>query len=111
MPKGPEAGFQDAVVQYAQMRGWRVAHFRRATVRAGRVATPVAYDAAGFPDLVLVRKGVLIFAELKSKGIRKVSVAQKMWQAELQQVAALNKTVLYYVWNPLDWDDIEEILK
>lgn len=109
--KNPEQGFQDAVVEYAQFKGWRCSHFRRATVRAGRVATPVAYDAAGFPDLVLVRRGVLIFAELKRKGVRKLGDTQREWAAELQQVSALNKTVLYYVWNPLDWPDIEKVLR
>lgn len=104
MSKGPEQGFQDTLVEYARTCGWLVAHFRRAAVRAGRVATPVAYDAAGFPDLVLVRKDRVVFAELKRKGVRKVSPEQQKWARALIGVEAENPGVTYVVWNPIDWE-------
>ena len=50
-----EAQLQDAIVQMARVLGWLVYH----TFDSRR-------SAAGFPDLVMVRNGRLIFAELKS---------------------------------------------
>jgi hypothetical protein len=109
--KGSEAEFQDAVAKYAQLRGWRVCHFRSATVRAGRTATPVAYDAAGFPDLVLLRRGVVVFAELKAPGRRALRPEQEAWRGTIELAVMANPHVHYYVWNPSDTKLIEEILR
>lgn len=93
-----EAQWQDVVVEAAHRFGWRVAHFRRATVRHGRVATPVAYDAAGFPDLVLVTEGRILFVECKTdRGT--VSPEQRAW-AEWLEAAGQDARV----WRPRDWD-------
>ena len=59
----------------------------------------------GFPDLVLVRSGRLVFAELKRER-GKVSVAQALWLAEL----AFNDHTEVYTWRPSDWDTIVELL-
>ena len=53
-------------------------------------------DGAGFPDLVLVRKGRLLFVELKSE-IGKVSPQQRKWLDDLDKAAET------YVWRPEDW--------
>lgn len=62
-----EDELQDAVIELAQLLGWRVAHFRPAKTDKGW-RTPVAADGKGFPDLVMAHpRGGLIFAELKSE--------------------------------------------
>jgi hypothetical protein len=85
-----ESQFTDAVIELAQYRGWRVAHFRPArTVKGWR--TPVQGNK-GFPDLVLARRGQVVFAELKTtKGT--VQAEQKKWIEELPDV---------HVWRPAD---------
>lgn len=97
-----EAEFQKAVIEYAQMRGWRVAHFRPARTEKGW-RTAVTGDGVGFPDLVLVRRRV-IFAELKSD-TGCVSVAQADWINALHDAGQEA-----YVWRPKDWDQIERTL-
>lgn len=100
-----EAELQDAVVQLAQLRGWLVHHGRPARTINGW-CTPITGDA-GFPDLVLVREGIIIFCELKSaKG--RISTQQKKW---LEQLSS-NHSVRAVVWRPRDWfsGEIAEIL-
>ena len=98
-----EADFQQAVAEFAQLVGWRVAHFRPARNHRGRHMTPVAYDGVGWPDLVLVRDR-LIVAELKTKQGR-VTDQQQAW---LDALAAAG--VETYLWRPDDWPDIEAVL-
>ncbi|MCI0542945.1 MAG: hypothetical protein L0Z49_00695 [Actinobacteria bacterium] len=49
---------------YAMVRGWRVCHFRPATTRDGWRTAVQGHP--GFPDLVLARRGRVVFAELKA---------------------------------------------
>jgi hypothetical protein len=105
-----EDALQEAVIGCARTFGWRVAHFRPARVmRGGKETweTPVSADGKGFPDLVLVRGGRLIFAELKST-TGKTSADQDAWLAELR--LACPET---YVWEPSRWLDgtIERVLR
>lgn len=102
-----EASFQSTVLQLAELHGWRTYH-----THDSRRSNP------GFPDLVLVRDGVLIFAELKSETGR-VSPAQTEWLGELEGVAqrvarpsADGPTfpVQVYVWRPRDWESIVKVL-
>ena len=98
-----ENAFQQAVIELAQALGWKVAHFRAARTKDGW-RTPVAADGAGWPDLVLVRDRV-IFAECKTlRG--KMSPNQWQWRDCLLYARAE-----VYVWRPLDWDEIETILR
>ena len=60
----------------------------------------------GFPDLVLVRDGRQIFAELKV-GKNKPTEDQLRWLTELRR--CLPDDV--YLWRPSDWREIEEILR
>ena len=104
-----EADLQQAVIDLAHLLRWRVAHFRPAMTR-GRWSTPVSADGAGFPDLVLVRGGHVIFAELKSaKG--HVRPEQTEWLNALR--LADGPTCSTYTWRPADWfaGRIEEVLK
>jgi len=72
-----EAALQNAIYELAKTLGWRVAHFRPAKTERGW-RTAGSYDAAGFPDMVLVKFGRVLFFECKSeKGIP--SVEQRDW--------------------------------
>ena len=88
-----ERDFQRQIVQLAKLYGWLCYH----THDSRR-------SAAVFPDLVLVRNGTCIVAELKAAQGR-VSPEQAMWIAELDgaQISA-------YVWRPVDWAEIESML-
>ena len=88
-----EKDFQTQVISLAGLYGWRHYH---------------TYDSrrsvAGFPDLVLVREGRVIFAELKTER-GKMTLAQQDWLQALRQTP-----VETYLWRPSDWDRIMKIL-
>lgn len=98
-----EADLQRAVIELAQLLGWRVAHFRPARTAQGW-RTAVAGDGAGFPDLVLT-KATVLYAELKAQKGR-VSPDQAAWHDALR--AAGQEVV---VWRPSDWAAIEARLR
>lgn len=122
-----EAAWQAQVIGLARFYGWRLAHFHdsRREVR-GRGGSRLVgdRDAAGFPDLVLVRGPELIYAELKTDRGR-TSAEQDGWLDALRVVAeavrhvadtALNEdlapeagypAVDVYIWRPRDFDDVE----
>lgn len=102
-----ESQLQRAVISLAQMRGWRVAHFRNAQMPNGRWLTPVQADGKGFPDLVMVRGGRIVVAELKAKW-RKASPEQDVWLEDFKKAGAEA-----YLWGPLQWDEglVAEVLK
>jgi len=109
MTGNSETQFQLSVIEYAKLHGWRVAHFRVArTARGWR--TPVQADGAGFPDLIMTRRGCsegrLVIAELKSKK-GKVSKDQRLWLDAFTMV----ENVEVYVWRPEDRAEIEEVLR
>lgn len=99
-----EAAFQQQVIELAQLLGYRVAHFRPARTEQGW-RTPVAADGKGFPDLVLVGHGRVIFAELKSDRGR-LTGDQEVWLYHLAQTPAEA-----YCWRPTDFDEIQEVLR
>lgn len=91
-----EAELQNAVIELAQLLGWRVAHFRPALNARGEWRTPVQADGKGWPDLVLVRDRVL-YRELKSaRGT--LSVEQQDWAKSLRKAGAD-----YDIWRPNEW--------
>lgn len=99
-----EADLERTIVDAAKVLGWRVAHFRPAQNSRGGWRTPVAYDGAGFPDLVLVRER-LIVVELKSdKG--RVSEKQQQWLDGFRDAG-----IETYVWRPGDLSDALTILQ
>jgi hypothetical protein len=86
-----EAQFTSAVIELAKYRQWMVCHFRPArTARGWRTAIE---GDKGFPDLVMARKGRVIFAELKV-GRGKMSAEQEAWSSELNGE--------FYLWYPAD---------
>jgi hypothetical protein len=66
--------------------------------------TAVQGDGKGFPDLVLLRDGVLLVAELKV-GNNKLSPSQAAWLAAFRAAG-----VAASVWRPGDWSLIEQAL-
>ena len=106
-----ERQFQAAVVQLAKVKGWRVYFTWR----------PI-HSPAGYPDLFMVRRDRVIWAELKtSKG--KTTPMQDDWLADLGYfAAAVNKPVdeqahdfdhhvLVRIWRPSDFEEIVRALQ
>jgi Holliday junction resolvase len=88
-----EKALSQAIFNYAQQRGWLA--YRTYDSRR---------SAPGFPDLVLVRGEVTIFAELKNvKG--KLTEDQEQWSATLL-AAGQN----WYLWRPADLGDVLKLL-
>lgn len=96
-----EHEWSDRVVDTAHTFGWTVAHFGAARTQRGW-RTPVRYDGAGFPDLVLVHpeRHHVLFRELKV-GRGKPSEHQSVWLVRLQHAGADVD-----VWHPDDWPRI-----
>ncbi len=90
-----EKEFQANVIELAGLLGWRHYH-----VLYSQKSPP------GFPDLVLVRDGRLIFAELKSERGR-LTHPQRVWLAALKACPG----VQVYEWRPSDWPEIEGVLR
>lgn len=95
-----EADFQQCVVDYARLRGWLIHHDRPARLASGEWRTAISGDS-GFPDLVLARRGVVIFAELK-KNTGDTTDAQDKWLGALGTKA--------YTWKPKHWLSIRAAL-
>lgn len=105
MPAESEEDFQSWVIDLAHTMGWLVAHFRAARTKTGW-RTAVSADGEGFPDLLLTRGAVTIFAETKSETGR-LSPQQRVWL----QTLAENPRNRCFVWRPADRPQIEEILR
>lgn len=101
-----ERDFMNAVVSLAKFLGWRVAHFDASVRVVGKERRIVGdKSSAGFPDLVLVRHGRLIFAELKLQKTR-TNLNQEEWLDDLR-----NTSAEVYLWRPADWPEIEAQLR
>jgi hypothetical protein len=101
------------VLAIAQAYGWKTATFGN-TVKIVRgkegYKTIPDKDAVGFPDLVLVRGHMIIFAELKLDGKKyKLTETQKEWLEALRRVSCKNMIVA--TWRPADITAVEHILK
>ena len=95
-----ERQLQDRCVDLARRFGWLAVHF------GGDQHGRAHYDAAGFPDLLLVHPGrnLIWFRELKSaKG--KLTDRQQRWYDYLAD-SGINVAV----WRPADWPDIVQAL-
>lgn len=99
-----EKEFQRAVVALAEGLGWKVAHCRKVLVKMGERTHYETPMPEGWPDLTLVRKGRLLFVELKY-GKNTTTPAQDEWLAELRTTGSG-----CHVWYPEDWADIVKTL-
>lgn len=96
MPKSvSEKAFMGRVIERAKLHGWRVYH----THDSRR-------SEKGFPDLVLVKNGRCVFAELKRSRAESPTAEQVAWLADL---AACGLPA--HLWTPEAWDEIEATLK
>lgn len=95
-----EKDFKASIVDLAVLNGWLVY-----SVPDSRWVYPNR-TGVGFPDLVLVGNGRLLFVEVKTeKG--KISPAQKYWHEELKTIRCVDVNV----WRPSDWEQIKAILE
>ena len=81
-------------VETAKLGGWLIYH----THDSRR-------NQAGFPDLVMVRSGRVIFAELKTEKGR-IGPAQQVWRDEVMKADAVET----YLWRPSDSESMEKAL-
>ena len=94
-----EAMFQAKVLAFARLRGWLCYHTfdsRRST--------------AGFPDLVMVRKDRLVFAELKRSPSHRPTDDQVQWLRALAVVEGHTRGLRHSITHPSAvevylWDD------
>ena len=98
-----ERDFQAGVIELARLCGWQVAHFHDSRRQVADNKWVGDADAAGFPDLVLVRPPDLIFAELKTDKGRMTDM-QRAWQTNLEAVGD------WRLWRPSDWPEIKKTL-
>jgi len=94
-----EETLQSLVLELAQVKGWRRAHFRPARTAKGW-RTPVMGDGAGFPDLLLLRGNCGLAIELKAQDGH-LSSAQAEWLAAFAVIPGFRGGV----WRPMDWLD------
>ena len=90
-----EAELYDAIEPMAHLYSWQAAHFRPAMTDKGW-RTPVQGDGAGFPDIVLARRGTTLFRELKRTG-EQPTPKQQAW---LEAVGGC-------IWRPADLESGE----
>lgn len=98
-----EAQWQAHVIQIARLNGWMAYHPPdNIPGKNGHVqkVTP------GWPDLVLVRDGRMVVAELKT-ATGKTTAAQDHWLDELSRVPGVET----YVWRPGDDDKVLAVLR
>ena len=93
-PRITEKAWLGQVIRLAEVLGWKYYHTHRSD---GSVA--------GFPDLVLVRRPRVIFAELKAQRTP-VTLAQRTWLATLAEAGAEA-----YLWRPSDIESIVRTLR
>jgi hypothetical protein len=82
-----EDDLKRTVIDMCHTLGLLVAHFRPAQIRPGIWVTPVEADGAGFPDMVIVGPGGVLFWELKSV-TGTVSFDQRKWLTALRDAGA-----------------------
>ncbi len=87
-----ESELQAVITDAAALAGWRRAHFRPAQTERGW-RTAGQYEAAGFPDLCMVRDHELLMWELKSER-GKIAVEQAEWLRLLRAVPGVDARVV-----------------
>src|SRR5688572_30665662 len=99
-----ERDWQRQVTDAAELFGWTWAHFRPAMTSKGW-RTPVSGPmGAGFPDLIMVRGGELILAELKSQD-------GQLTPDQRDVLEILGRAVPVYTWRPADLPAVLEALR
>lgn len=94
-----EDEFTSNVIELAHFYKWLVFHPRPCRTEKGW--RTLMQGDPGFPDLVMVRDGMVVMAELKKQN-GKVSAAQRRWHEAIGNA---------YVWRPSDIDEIRKVLR
>ena len=68
--------------------------------------TAVQYDGAGFPDLVLARRGTVLFRELKREVRSDLDEGQSRW---FEAIDPDQNDIA--VWRPSDWPKVQQWLR
>lgn len=103
-----EAEFTDRTVALFRACGWLVHHDRPARTDQG-YRTAIQGNA-GFPDLVAIRAGHLVVAELKV-GRGKTTPAQDRWLRSFQMVEDRGTGLIVRLWRPEHQPEIEAVAK
>lgn len=91
-----EKHFQEQVRWLAKLAGWDHIYHTWDSRKS----------PAGFPDIILVRDGRMIVAELKREG-EQPSPEQYFWLLEFTKVPGVE----VYLWDPTDWDELEAVIR
>lgn len=94
LPPITERRFQQQVLDLAKLLHWRSYHTWNSM-----------HSTGGFPDLVLVKRPRIVFAELKREG-KAPTPEQQAWLDDLRACGAEA-----YLWRPSDWPEIERLLR
>lgn len=100
-----EKDFQRQVIDYAEKVGWRVWHFADSRRQVAPGVFVGDSQAAGFPDLAMVRRDRFVLVELKGDGGK---LTDKQYEAINALDGALEEV---YVWEPGDFDEMTRILR
>lgn len=109
-----EREFMQQIIDLATLNGWRVFHdnatnARRKCPHCGEVIHQPR-NVSGFPDLIMLRDGVLLAWEVKREdGRSQPTEAQRLWLREFKRVPGTpwySATVV----RPSDWNLIEQWL-
>ena len=98
-----ERQLSKAVVQLAEMLGWRCY-----VIQNTRAAGLRSHTGPGWPDVFAVKGGRALAVELKVRG-RKPTQAQLDWLRELGMVPGVES----YLWTEMSWQDgtVESVLR
>jgi len=89
-----EKDWQATVIAQAKVLGYEFIYFTWNS----------RHSPAGFPDLIILRDGRMIVAELKREG-EQPTPEQYFWLLEFLKV-----TKDVYLWYPSDWDEVVKVL-
>jgi hypothetical protein len=107
--KVSEEDFQDTVIQFAQLHGWKVCTFRKARIKIKGVETyrtPFGADGKGFPDSIFTHAKWHKFFTVEFKSTNgKLSKEQEDWWRQL-----ILSGVPHKLWRPKHWPEIEKEL-
>ena len=104
-----ERAFQASVTRYARLMGWRI--FHDVATNAPRACRHCKHplnlprNPAGLPDLLLIRRPRIVWAELKAQRTP-VTDDQRAWLDELRACGQAA-----YLWRPSDWEEVERVLR
>jgi len=103
-PPLSEKDFLSQVTQLADIRHWHWVHLRPGMTRDSW-RTPISGPLGkGFPDLMLVRGERIVFMELKRAGA-------KPTPEQVEVLGILSGAAETAVFTPLDWTEIERVLR